>query len=111
MMSHGVLEAVLLVVGVEVAAGSLEVRAVAEGLSVDVDAMLAYGEILEVELDLYALFGGAEGCRAGILAGAGLDGNNEGVLRFGEGRNNEKAKGHGDEHVAHRLDLQIVLLQ
>jgi len=108
-VAHGVFEAVLLVVGVEVGAGALEVRAVAEGLGVDVDAVFTYGEVLEVELDLNALFGGAKGGGAGVIAGAGLDGDDDGILRLGEGWNNQKAEGDGGEDVAHRLVLQIDL--
>ena len=54
MVAHGVLEAVLLIVGVEVAACCIEVGSVAEGFGVDVDAMLAYREVLEVEFDANA---------------------------------------------------------
>ncbi len=111
MMAHRVLEAVLLVVGVEVGASGLEVRTVAQGFGVDVNAMLANGEVLEVKFDLNALFGGAEGRGSSVVAGAGLDGHDDRILwSFGEGWNNKKAESDGGEDVAHRLGLQIGLL-
>ena len=49
------------------------------------------------------LFSWSEGGGAGVLAGAGLDGNDDFVLRFfGEGGNGEKAKSECGEAVAHR---------
>jgi hypothetical protein len=62
---------VLLLVGVEVAAGGLEVGGFADGVLVDVDAVLAEGQVLEVEGELDALLDGLEGGGAGGLAGGG----------------------------------------
>ena len=100
--------AVLLVLRIEVAARGLEVGSVAEGFGVDVDGVLAYGEILEVELDGEFVLVLCEGRSAGVVAGAGLDGDDQGVLGFGERGRGEEAKSKDGESCAHRLDLQIV---
>ncbi len=81
-VAHGVQGAVLLVVGIEVAAGGLEVGRFAERLLVDVDGVLADGKVLEVELDgEFALFL-LEGGSAGVLAGAGLEGDDDFIFGF-----------------------------
>jgi hypothetical protein len=93
---------VLLVLGIEVRASGLEVGRIAKGLGVDVDAVLADGKIFEFELDgelaLFLLEGGG----TGILTGAGLEGNDDFILRFGEGWEGEKAKSECGYCVAHR---------
>jgi hypothetical protein len=71
MVAHVVQVSVLLLVGVEVAAGGLEVGGFADGVLVDVDAVLAEGQVLEVEGELDALLDGLEGGGAGGLAGGG----------------------------------------
>jgi hypothetical protein len=105
-VAHGILKAVLLVLGIEVRTGGLEVGWIAEGFGVYVDAMLADGKIFEVNLDgelaLFLLEGGG----AGVLAGAGLEGNDDFILRFGEGWNGEKTKRKCGDRVAHKVDLQ-----
>jgi hypothetical protein len=106
-VSHRILEAVLLIVGVEVAAGGLEVRRVAERFGVDVDAVLAYGQVLEIKLDVNTFLRRAEGCGARVLAGGGLNGDDNGVLWFGEGWNDEKTESDGGEYAAHGMVLQI----
>jgi len=106
-MAHGVLEAMLLIVGIEVAAGGLEVGRVAERLGVDVDAMIAYGQVLEIELDANTFLRWAEGCGACVFAGAGLDGDDDGVFWLGEGWNDEKAESDGGEDAAHKRFLQF----
>jgi hypothetical protein len=94
-VAHGVLKTVLLVLRVEVAAGALEVRCVADGLGVDVDGVLAYGEVFEIELDGELVFALAEGGGAGVFSGAGFDGDDEnifGVGGFGEDWGGKEAK-------------------
>ncbi len=54
----GILQAVLLAVGVEVRAGGLEIGRVALCILVDMDSVLPWGKLLEIELDLDAF-----GCR------------------------------------------------
>ena len=49
-----------------------------------------------------------EGGGASVLAGAGLEGNDDLVLRFGEGRNGEEAEGECGERVAHVLSPRNV---
>ncbi len=46
---------------------------VAVGGGVDVDGVLADGEVLELDLDLHALLDLLEGDGAGVLSGAGLE--------------------------------------
>src|SRR5271154_6830528 len=94
-VAHGVEGAVLLVVRIEVAASGLEVRCVAEGFLVDVDGVLAYGEVFEAEFDGELAFFLLEGCGAGVLACAGLEGDDEGVLGFGERGDGEETEGEG----------------
>jgi hypothetical protein len=86
-----------------VTTGGLEVRRVAERLSVNVDAVITDREVLEIKLDVNALLRGAEGRCAGVFAGAGLDGYDDSILRLGEGGNYEKAESYGGEYVAHWL--------
>ena len=56
-MAHG-FEAVLLAVGVEVTASGLEVWSITLGLGVDVNAVLADGEVFEIQLDPDTIFEG-----------------------------------------------------
>ena len=51
MVAHGVEGAVLLVLGIEVAAGGFEVGRVAECFGVDVNGVFADGQVFEIELD------------------------------------------------------------
>jgi hypothetical protein len=107
-VTQGVKGAVLLVLRIEVAARGLEVGSIAEGFGVDVDGVFAYGEIFEVELDGEFALDLGEGSGAGVLAGAGLDRDDQRVLGFGERGRGEEAKSKDGESCAHRLDLQIV---
>ena len=50
-MALRIINAVLLLVGVEVASGGLEVGSLAERFGVDVDGVFAGGQVFEVELD------------------------------------------------------------
>jgi hypothetical protein len=104
MVAHGVLEAVLLAVGVEVASGGLEVRRFAERLLVDVDGVLAHGEVLEVDLDgELVIFAGSEGGGAGVFAVGGLEGNGESAFGwFRESGNGEEADNEGCNGKTHR---------
>ena len=76
-VTHGVLKAVLFAGGVVVAASGLEVRRITVGAGVDVNAVLAHGKILEIELEVDALFAGSEGRGACVFAGTGLDGDDD----------------------------------
>jgi hypothetical protein len=105
-VAHGILKAVLLVFGVEVAASGLEVRAFAERFGVDVDAMLADRKVFEIYLDDELALVLLEGGGAGVLAGAGLDGDDDFVLGFGKDGNCEEAKGKSSESITHRANLQ-----
>ena len=100
-VAQGVEGAVLLVLRIEVAARSFEVGGVAEGLGVDVDGVVADGQVFEVKLDgeLFPLF---EGGGTGVFAGAGLEGDDENVLRFGKCGGGEEAKSKEGEGCAHR---------
>jgi hypothetical protein len=101
-VTHGVLDAVLLVFGIEVAASGLEIGWVAESFRVNVDSVLADGEILEVELDRELALLLLEGGGAGIFSGAGLERDDDfGLWLFGEGGDGEKAKSEGDDGLAH----------
>src|SRR5437667_8444854 len=91
-VAHGVLGAVLLVLGIEVRSGGFEVGRIAQGLGVDVDSVFADGKILEVDLDGQLALFLLEGGGAGVLTGAGLEGNDDFVLRFGKGWNSEETK-------------------
>ena len=53
-MAFGILESVLLAVGVEVRARGFEVGGIALGVLVEVDAVFAGREIVELELEAYA---------------------------------------------------------
>ena len=68
--------------------------------------MLADGKIFEFELDgelaLFLLERGG----AGVLTGAGLEGNDDFILRFGEGRDGDKTKRECGDRIAHKVDLQ-----
>src|SRR5205823_13691097 len=101
-VAHGILNAVLLVLGIEVSAGGLEVGWIAEGFGVDVDGVLADGKIFEVEFDGEFALLLLEGGGAGVLTGAGLEGNDDFVLWFGEGWYGEQTKRKCGDHVAHR---------
>jgi len=81
-VTHRVLNAVLLVLGIEMAGGGLEVGGVAEGFGVDVDGVLTDGEILEIYLDGELALLLLEGGGAGVLAGAGLEGNDDFIFGF-----------------------------
>jgi len=105
-VTHRILKAVLLIFGVEVAAGGLEVGGFAKRLGVDVDGVLAGGKILKIDLDDEFAFFLLEGGGAGIFAGAGLDWNDDFILGFGEGRNGKKAKSECSESITHRAYLQ-----
>jgi hypothetical protein len=101
-VAHGILKAVLLVLGIEVRTGGLEVGRIAEGFGVDVDAMLANGEVFEVELDGEFALSLREGSGAGVLAGGGLDGDDQGgIFGLGERRGGEEVKGKDGESCAH----------
>jgi hypothetical protein len=69
---------------------------------VNVDAVLADGEILEFEFDgklaLFLLEGGG----AGVLTGAGLEGNDDFILGFSKGWNSEETKRKCGDRVAHK---------
>ena len=111
MVTHGILKAVLLIFRIEVRPRGLEIGWVAEGFGVDVDGVLADGKILEIELDRELALVLPEGCGAGVLAGAGLEGDDEFVLRFfGEGRKSEEAKSDHGERAAHKTNLQSTSL-
>jgi hypothetical protein len=105
-VAHGVLDAVLFVFRIEVAACSLEVWSLAEGFGVDVDAVFADGQVFEVELDGELAFALLEGRGAGIFTGAGLERNDKSVFGLGDRRDCQKAKRECDEVIAHRLVLQ-----
>jgi hypothetical protein len=71
-----------------VRAGGLEVGRIAEGVGVDVDGVLADGKIFEIEFDGELALLLLEGGGAGVLPSAGLERDDEFVLRFfGNGRN------------------------
>ena len=111
MVAHGILKAVLLTFRIEVRPRGLEIGWVAEGFGVDVDSVLADGKIFEIELDGELAFVLPEGGGAGVLAGAGLEGDDEFVVRFfGEGWNGEEAKGDHGERAAHKMNLQSTSL-
>ena len=106
-VAHGILKAVLFVLGIEVWAGGLEVRGVAQGLGVDVDGMLADGKILEVELDDEPALCLLKGGGACVLAGAGFERNDNFIFwLFSEGWDGEQTEGECGDRVAHRMDLQ-----
>jgi hypothetical protein len=68
---------------------------------VNVDTVLADGEIFEFKLDGELALLLLEGGGTGVLPGAGLEGNDDLVLRFGEGWNGEQTKRECGERVAH----------
>ena len=86
----------MLVVRVEMTAGCLEVRGIAEGFLVDVDGVFADGEVFQVEFDgeLTAL-DLLEGGGSGVLASAGFDGNDDGIVRLSEGGDGQEAQTKG----------------
>jgi hypothetical protein len=101
-VAHGILKAMLLILRVEVAGGCLEVRGIAERFGVDVDAVFADGQILEVELDGKLVLLLLEGGGARVFSGAGLERNDERILRrFGESRDSKKAQRKCGERIAH----------
>src|SRR5579872_6920160 len=55
MVSFRILQAMLLVIGIEMASGRLEVWPIALGSLMDVDGMVARRQVLKVELDVYTL--------------------------------------------------------
>jgi hypothetical protein len=110
-VAHRVLKAVLLVFGIEVAACGLEVRAFAERLGMDVNAVFAYGKILEIDLDDEFALVLLEGGGAGVFSGAGLDGNGDFIFRFGEDGNGKEAKGKCSESITHKAYLQSASLK
>ena len=65
--------AVLFACGVEVTAGGLEVGRIAFGDLVDVDSVLARGQVFEFELEFDFVLLLGQGCGAGILAVGGGD--------------------------------------
>ena len=80
----------LLGIRVEVAARTFEIGRVADRLRVNMYGVFAKGEVLQFELDgEFAFLALVEGCRAGILAGRGLDGNDQLVFLFSESGGNE----------------------
>src|SRR4051794_9634037 len=97
MVAHGILNAVLFVLGIEVGASGLEIGRIAQGFGMDVDSVLAYRKIFEVELDgelaLFLLEGGG----TGVFTGAGLEGNDDFVLRSGEDWSGEQTKRKYDD--------------
>ena len=73
MRSLGILGSVLFVVGIEMGACGLEIRSIAFCILMDVQRMLAFGKIHQVQLDLNALAVGGE-CRCSrVLTVAGLE--------------------------------------
>jgi hypothetical protein len=105
-VAHGILKAMLLVFGVEVAACSLEVGWFAERLGVDVDGMVADGKVFEIDFDDEFALVLLEGGGAGVLASAGLEGNDDFILGFGEDWYGEEAKSECGESITHRASLQ-----
>jgi len=90
MVPHRIQGAVLLAFGVEVASRGFEIGRVTERFGVDVDGMLADGQILEVQLDDELALSLNEGSRTSVFSGAGFEGNDENVLWFGEDWNGEE---------------------
>jgi hypothetical protein len=78
-MTIGALVSVLLSTGIEVPAGSLEVRWIALGILVDMDGMLARRQVFQVHLDFDSSLALLEHNVTGILAVCGLDGNFHGL--------------------------------
>src|SRR5690242_18371280 len=79
MGTFGVLQAVVLAGGIEMASGRLEVWALALGRLMDMNGMFAGCKIVEIELDFHALGVGREGSIANILALAILQRDNFGL--------------------------------
>jgi hypothetical protein len=101
-MAHGVEGAMLLAFRVEVACGGLEVRSIAQRFSVDMYRMFADGKIFEVEFDRELALLLPECGGSGVLSGAGLDGNDDCILRWlSYCRNGEEANCKCSEGVAH----------
>ena len=95
-VAHGVLEAVLLVGWVEVRPCGFEIRWIAVRTGVDMDTVFANGKIFEVKLEVNALLAGGEGGSAGVLSGAGFNGDYDGVFGSGcEGWDGGEAKSEG----------------
>src|SRR6185312_485493 len=68
-MAFGILQAMFLVVWIEVAASGLEIWSIALRILVDMDRMLSRWQILEIEFDLHTLLAGSgQGRCANILA-------------------------------------------
>ena len=63
--------------------------------------MLTNGEFFEVEFDGEFALALREGSGAGVLAGAGLDGDDQGILGLGERWGGEEAKSKDGESCAH----------
>ena len=68
-VAHGVQVAVVLAVGIEVSAGSLEVGGVTDWILVDMHGVHSKLDVFELNFDLHALLDGLEGCKAGVLTG------------------------------------------
>src|ERR1700735_1685762 len=68
-VSHGVLVPVVLAIGVEVSAGTLEVGCITGRILVDMHGMESKFEVFQFDFYFHALLHGLEGCRAGVLAG------------------------------------------
>ncbi len=102
-MTHRILKAVLLRLRVEVASGGLEVGRIAERFRVNVYAVIAWGQVFEVELDCdLAAFIGYEGGGASIVAGARFEGGDDRALGCGKDWDGKEANSECGEGVAHR---------
>jgi hypothetical protein len=111
-VTHGVLEAVLLGRWVEVASCRFEVRRFAERLLVDVNGVLAHGEVFEVDLDdELVVFAGGEGGGSGVLTVGGLEGDGDCSFGgLGKGWEGEEADGKGGCGKAHTASLLKFLI-
>ena len=108
----GVVDAVLLLVGVEVAAGGGKVGGVAEGFGVDAWTACSPGaRTLEADFDGELRLVLLEGGSASVLAGAGfeVDGDGWGFV-CGEGGNADEAEGESGEGDAHGRDSPVSVL-
>jgi hypothetical protein len=72
---------------------------------VDMDGVVAYGQVFEADFDGEVFLALLERGGSGIFAGAGLQWNYDGgdLFRFGEGWSDEEADTDGGEREAHGL--------